>query len=156
MNMLKTLLLSTMLVLPLKAEILSGNDCGADCVWTYDTEKKELIFKGSGTISNPGDIGTSGFKGVINPGEVKNIVVGEGFSELGGYLFYHVGDGTTSVSLPKTLRTAGTALTHCGGIKTIDCASEDISFNYLSMQGVKNLIIPASDKINIVKVHQVM
>ena len=106
MKKLFAIILSLILVvatLPLVyAEATEGN-FGSKHTWSYDTETQTLIINGEG------DMG--GFWDMYNPpwsayeGQMKNLVIGDGVTNIGAYLFYN--SNLEKVVLGKDVKTIG-------------------------------------------------
>lgn len=96
-------LLLIMTTLPLAfAEVVEGK-FGNNFTWTYDTETKTL------TINGKGDMGA--FWDMYNPpwsayeGQMKNLVIGDGVTSVGSYLFYN--SDLENAVLGKDVKTIG-------------------------------------------------
>ena len=101
------------------AEIVTGEKCGDNCTWTFNTDTKELIISGTGEMSSFGAIdpeNNGGWRTNAPWGtyadQISKIRVQEGITSLGSYAFYNA--TAQSVELPSTLTSLGVTCTFQG------------------------------------------
>lgn len=84
--------------------------------YKYDSDTKTLYINGTGDIPNMANSSSSIPWFNWDSDKIQNVVVAEGITSLGNYVFYQV--GATSFSLPKSLKRIGNfALSATRGIK---------------------------------------
>ena len=114
------LFIAVIMILPLfsflssASEVASGS-CGDDVNWSLSSEGV-LTLEGSGATYNytGGDTGW-----YSHASEVKSIVVENGITSIGNYLFYALGS-LTSVDIPASVTSIGaSAFNSCSNIETI-------------------------------------
>ncbi len=113
------LILGLSLAFNSNAEIVTGEKCGDNCTWTFNTDTKELIISGTGEMSNfvaidPENNGgwrTNAPWGTYAD-QISKIRVQEGITSLGSHAFYNA--TAQSVELPSTLTSLGVCCTFQG------------------------------------------
>ena len=124
--------------IPIFAE--DNNQIGDDVFWTFDSDTATLTVKGTGPTYDYGQGNWSPF----TRSDIKHIVIGEGITYIGNYLFYCC-EGAEDVSIPSTVTAIGdsafcecrsiTQLTIPGSVKTIGyCA-------FMLMEALSDLTI---------------
>ena len=104
------------------AEIKTGN-CGADgdnVKYSLNTDTKVMRIYGTGAMKN---VTTTNFLTAIpwyfNSSSVKSIVIEEGVTQIGSYIFMFCSN-LTSVSIPNTVHTIkGGAFNGCGNLTSV-------------------------------------
>jgi len=82
-----------------------NGDCGENAKWTFDHEKGVLTISGTGAMKD--------YKSVSDPApykrfasDIKEIVIGDGITEIGNYAFYNM--GPDEITIPATVTAIGT------------------------------------------------
>ena len=107
-----------------------GGECGTNATWTFEMATGVLTIEGTGAITdNTGwdstyDNDSPAFNPLNTdwyPCGIKNVVIGEGITEIPSNAFY-MEVGITDVTLPSTLTVIGMdAFGECENIETITC-----------------------------------
>lgn len=116
---------------------LSSGVCGEDVTFSYDPETYCLTLSGSGATYDY----TSGSltpRGVVR-GEIENLVVEDGITYLGGYLF-NKAYSLSGVTLPDTLVEIGTlTFGQCTSLKELDLPENLEVIGSKTFSGAANL-----------------
>lgn len=131
----------------------TSGSCAADgegntCVWAYDEQTKTLTISGQGkmkTFTTPWSFDSNQAPWSDWASTVKNIIVGEGITDISTGAFAHT--TVENVSLPESLETIGLqAFSICRKLGKIEFPSnlrsiQDGAFQYVPL---KNIDIPVS------------
>ncbi len=127
--------------------VSNSGKCGANVSWSYNASTKTITLTGKGptydyTMENmPEYIKEDDFIG--HRWDTEKIVVGEGITTIGNYLFFDM--GYKSVSLPGTITSIGTeAFAYSREMSTINIPSsvKSIGNGAFSNTGITKLVIP--------------
>ncbi len=98
------------------AEIVDSGSCGENVTWTLDAEGT-LTLSGTGDTASYPNVGSGPFYSFAS--KVKTIVIEEGITSLGDYLFSFC-TGATSISIPDSVTSIGDhALYNCQNLISI-------------------------------------
>ena len=126
------------LLLSASAEVVTGTD-GENITWSLDRETGVLTINGTGTTTN--DRPWQEYKS-----EVKEIIVGEGITELGYDTFREMSMAHT-IKLPTTLTAIGySAFGNCTSLKTVNIPNGVTSLDqvFKGCTSLESVVIPES------------
>ena len=126
------------LLLSVSAEVVTGTD-GENIAWTLDRETGVLTINGTGATTN--DRPWQKYKS-----EVKEIIVGEGITELGDSAFYSMPKVHT-IKLPTTLAVIRKRAFHnCSSLTTVNipAAVKDLYWAFEGCESLESVVIPDS------------
>ena len=132
-----------------RAEIITGDPCGNDCSWTFDTDTGKLTISGSGDMYDY--LSRKDEKNIIRTlapwrnydNSITKITIEEGITSVGKIAFYHL-TALESVSLPETLTKIGQHAFQYSSLVEINLpdALTDIGHAAFNRTNIEYLIIP--------------
>ena len=131
---------SLSLLLSVSAEVVTGTD-GENITWSLDRETGVLTINGTGAVTGAMWKPWQGYKT-----EVKEIIVGEGITELGYYAFKEMSMAHT-IKLPTTLTVIGYyAFGNCTSLKTVNIPNGVTSLYevFQNCTSLESIVIPES------------
>lgn len=126
------------LLLSVSAEVVTGTD-GENITWSLDRETGVLTINGTGATTNDRP-----WQKYIS--EVKEIIVGEGITELGDSAFYCMSRVHT-IKLPTTLAVIRyRAFYYCSSQTTVNipAAVKDLNYAFEDCKSLESVVIPDS------------
>lgn len=128
------------LLLSVSAEVVTGTD-GENITWSLDRETGVLTINGTGAVTGAMWKPWYGYKA-----EVKEIIVGEGITELGYDTFKEMSMAHT-IKLPTTLTViGGSAFDNCTSLKTVNIPNGVTSLYWVfqNCTSLESIVIPES------------
>ena len=128
------------LLLSVSAEVVTGTD-GENITWSLDRETGVLTINGTGAVTGAMWKPWQGYKT-----EVKEIIVGEGITELGYYAFKEMSMAHT-IKLPTMLTAIGNwAFGNCTSLKTVNIPNGVTSLYevFQNCTSLESIVIPES------------
>jgi len=126
------------------AKIVTGDKCGDNCSWTFDTESKTLTISGTGAIQDYGEA-YSGANGIAErpwhslSSEIENVVVEKGITGIGNRSFEFMGSLKT-VRIDGDITTAGFGgLAHNPNLESVVISGASLNYNEITINDTPKL-----------------
>ena len=139
-------------------EIVTGDKCGDNCTWTFDTETGKLTVSGTGEMYDWGknDTGNRPYEGSVSTyqteapwgdysGQISNIEIKNGITALGMNAFYNL--SATSVIIPDSVTDLHRECFQYSNLRSVSIPSSVTSIPFAAFDGVPLTSIDLPDTI---------
>ena len=139
-------------------EMETSGTCGENIIWSYDAETATLTLEGEGeTFQNYSTSVNPNWGYVMTPwlengfaDQIKTVVVGEGITDLGQYLFANC-KSATEFRFPSTLVAIGARIfSGCSAVEVMDLSNTNISsakiYPFMNCNSLHDIKLPETLK----------
>ena len=142
-----TILITIMALPMLRAEVIGGDNAGANISWSLDTDTHVLTLTGEGIMYEWGLYSASmGAPWWSYRSQIHRVILSEGITRIGGGAFYEC--NIDSITLPSTIATIGTnAFYKCNALKSYKVAEGNTVYSahdgvLYSADGTRLILFP--------------